>query len=107
MIKWLAFLLTIQMLAGIAFAFRPLSFNIWEPNEGIHDAGDWLSLAVGILFLSSAGLSWYGLAHHRLWCWAFTGIPLLKLILDVTGLVLLYFSLFQAKPLPPEDSTEE
>src|SRR5580704_8843271 len=87
--RWLIFPLTIRTMTGIALTFRPLSLNKWEPNEGVRRSGDWLALVTGIIFLSSAGLSWYGYTHNRSWwCWGLTGLPLLKFCLDVIGLVL-------------------
>src|ERR1700739_123839 len=95
---WLIFPLAIQTMAGIALAFPPLSLNMWESSEGVHKAGDWLALGTGIIFLSSAGLSWYGYVHNRAWwCWGLSGLPLLKFCLDVIGLVLLFFVLFRMK----------
>ncbi len=57
---WLVSILVIQAIAGIALAFRPLSLNMWEPNEGVHEYRDWLSIGTGALFLLTAALSWYG-----------------------------------------------
>ena len=95
--------LVIQAGAGIAFAFRPLSLNIWEPNEGIHDRGDWLSVWTGVLLLLTVGLSWYGYTHNLFWCWIYgvTGFQLLKWSLNASALVLLYFVFHQKKPLQP------
>lgn len=100
--------LVIQAMAGIAFAFRPLSLNIWEPNEGIHDRGDWLSVGTGTLLLLTVGLSWYGYTHNLFWCWIYgvTGFQLLKWSLDASALVLLYFVFHQKKPLQPQGPTE-
>ena len=105
--RWLIVPLTLQTMAGIALTFRPLSFNMWESNEGIRSSGDWIALLTGIIFLSSAGWSWYAYAHHRIWCWGFSGLPLLKFCLDVIGLVLLYFVLFRMKSTSPIETTEE
>ena len=93
--------LAIQAMAGIAFAFRPLSLNLWEPNEGIHDRGDWLSVGAGALLLFTAGFSWYGYSHNLFWCWIYgvTGFQLLKWSLDASALVLLYFAFRQKKRL--------
>ena len=41
-------------------------------------------------------IGWYAYAHPGIHCWGFTGLPLLKLCLDVIGVVLLYFVFFGA-----------
>ena len=43
------------------------------------------------------GLGWYSYSLNVVLCWGFTGFRLLKMCLDVTGLVLLYFVLFSRK----------
>ena len=98
--KWLVIPLAIQTLAGIALAFRSVSLNTWESSEGIHDRDDWLSLATGIVFLTGAGLGWYGYSQKMAWCWGFTGLRLLKTCMDAIGLVLLYF-VFRAQSTAP------
>jgi TPR repeat protein len=105
---WLVPFLVIQAMAGITLAFRPLSLNMWEPSEGIHDYRDWLSVGTGTLFLLTAGMSWYGYTHNLIWCWIYgvTGFQLLKWSLDAFALVLLYFVCFQKKPLEAEETTE-
>lgn len=82
---------------------------MWESNEGIHDRNDWLSLGVGIVYLTSAGLGWYGYSQHMAVCWGLSGLRLCKVCLDVVGLVLLYFVFFPAKatPAPTELSGEQ
>jgi hypothetical protein len=95
--------LAVQALAGFALAFRPLSLNRWEPNEGVRDSRDWLSIGTGALFLATAGLSWYGYTHNLIWCWIYgvTGFELFKWSLNAIALVLLFFVLFHKKlPFP-------
>jgi hypothetical protein len=104
--KWLIIPLAIQTIAGIALAFRPMSLNMWESSEGVRRPGDWLSLGTGIIFLTSAGLGWYSYSLNVVLCWGFTGFRLLKMCLDVTGLVLLYFVLFRAKSTAPAETPE-
>jgi hypothetical protein len=99
--------LAIQTMAGVALTFRTGSLNTWEEGEGVHSSTDWLTLGTGIIFLLSAGLGWYVYAHSRILCWGFSGPPLLKLCLDVTGLVLLYFIWFRMKPTSPTETMEE
>jgi TPR repeat protein len=106
---WLIFILGVQAMAGFALASGPLSFNLWEPNEGIHNSRDWLSVGTGTLFLITAGLSWYGYTHNLIWCWiyGFTGFELLKWSLNALSLILAYVVLVHNKPtvgeLPAED----
>lgn len=94
-------------MAGFALTFRPLSFNKWEASEGIHGFADWLTFGAGLIFLSSAGLGWYLYAHYRLACWGLTGLPLLKLCLDMLGIVLLWFTWFRVKATVSTETTEE
>jgi TPR repeat protein len=105
---WLVPFLVIQAMAGIALAFRPLSLNMWEPNEGVHDYRDGLSVGTGALFLLTAGLSWYGYTHNLIWCWVYgvTGFQLIKWSLDAVALALLYFVFFPKKTLETEEPTE-
>ena len=105
--KWMIVPLAIQTLGGIALAFRSVSLNAWEPNEGIHERDERLSLVTGIVFLASAGLGWYGYSQNGAWCWGFTGLRLLKLCIDAVGLVLLYFIFFHLKPVAPETPEEQ
>lgn len=104
---WLVTFLVIQAIAGVALAFRPLSLNMWEPNEGVHDSRDWLSVGTGVLFLVTAALSWYGYTHNLIWCWAYgvTGFQLLKWFLDATAVALLYFVFFQKKQSEADPAT--
>jgi hypothetical protein len=95
--KWLIVPLAIQTIAGIALAFRSVSEYTWESNAGINDRDDRLSLVTGIVFLTSAGLGWYGYSQNVAWCWGFAGFRLVKSCLDAIGLVLLYFVFFRAK----------
>lgn len=99
--------LVIQAIAGVALAFRPLSLNIWEPNEGVQDYRDWLSVGTGALFLLTAALSWYGYTHDLIWCWVYgvTGFQLLKWSLDAIALALLYCVFFQKKPPGTDQAT--
>ncbi len=103
--KWLIIPLATQTIAGIALAFRSVSLNAWESNEGIHDRGDWLSLVTGTVFLTSAGLGWYGYSQNVAWCWGFTGLPLVKTCVDAIGLVLLCFVFFRAQSTVPADDS--
>lgn len=107
---WLMFILWVQIVYGFVLASRPLSFNLWEPNEGIRDSRDLLSVVTGVLFLIAAGLSWYGYTHNLIWCWiyGFTGFQLLKWSLNAISLILAYIVLFHSKKtaaaeLPVED----
>jgi TPR repeat protein len=102
---WLIALLVIRAMAGIALAFRPLSLNMWEPNEGIPDHRDWLSVGTGSLFLFTSVLGWYGYTHNLIWCWVYgvTGFQLLKWCLDAFALVLLYFVFFPRKTPETEE----
>lgn len=104
--KWLIFPLVIQTMAGIALASRALSFNMWEPNEGVRKSGGWLSIVTGVVLLASAGLGWYKYEHGLNSCWGFSGLGLLKLCLDAVSLVLLYFVLFRKKSAPPSEPIE-
>jgi hypothetical protein len=104
--KWLIVPLTIQTLAGIALAFRSVSLNMWEANDGINDRSDWLSLVTGSVFLTGAGLGWYGYSQGVVWCWGLSGLRLLKSGVDVTGLVLLWFVFFRPKPSATEAQEE-
>jgi len=99
--------LAIQTIAGMALAFRSISFNMWESNEGIHSRGDWFSLLTGIVFLSSAGLGWYGYSQGAAWCWGLSGLRLIKSCVDAVGLVLLLFVFFRAKWIAQSETTEE
>jgi TPR repeat protein len=96
---WLMFILGVQIVAGFVLASRPLSFNLWEPSEMIHDSHDLLSVATGFLFLIAAGLSWYGYTHNLIWCWiyGFTGFQLLKWSLNAISLILAYIVLVHIK----------
>lgn len=106
--KLIIVLLAIQTSAGIALAFRSISLNMWESNEGIHSREDWLSLGTGAVYLMSAGLGWYGYSQHMpYWCWGLSGLRLFKLCLDLIGLVLLYFVLFHAKSTIPTEMSDE
>jgi hypothetical protein len=105
--KWLIVPLAIQTIAGIALAFRSISLNVWESNEGIDNRGDWLSFVTGVVFLTSAGLGWYGYSQNEVWCWGLTGFRLLKSCLDAIGLMLLYFVFFRAKPTVSTETPEE
>ena len=105
--KWLIFPLAIQTMAGIALTFRHLSLNAWESNENAIRPFDWLSLVTGVIFLMSAGLGWRAYLLNEVSCWGFSGIRLLKLCLDVLGLVLLYFVLFRSKPTISSETSEE
>jgi hypothetical protein len=104
--KLLIVLLAIQTIAGFALAFRSISFNMWESNEGIHSRDDRMSLVTGIVFLASAGLGWYGYLHNVVWCWGFSGLRLLKTCVDAIGLVLLYFIFFRAKSIASTETSE-
>jgi hypothetical protein len=95
--RWLIFPLAIQTIVGVALTFRHMSLNAWESSEGIRRPADWLSLATGAIFLTSAGFGWYTYSRNQLSCWGFSGIPLVKLCMDVTGLLLLYLVLFRTK----------
>jgi len=66
--KWLIVPLAIETLAGIVLAFRSVSLNLWEENEGVNNRSDWLALATGIVFLTGAGLGWYGYSQGVVWC---------------------------------------
>jgi hypothetical protein len=105
--KWLIVPLAIQTIAGIALAFRSVSLNTWESDEGIHNPGDRLSLVTGIVFLSGAGLGWYGYSQTQAWCWGFTGLRLVKTCVDAIGLVLLYFVFFRTESTTPPEAQEE
>jgi TPR repeat protein len=106
---WLIFLLAVQGLGGFAIASRPLSFNMWEQNEGAHDSRDWMSIGTGVLILTTAGMSWYGYTHNLIWCWIYgvTGFALLKWSLNTIALVLLYIVFFHRKPSAPEEAQEK
>jgi hypothetical protein len=105
--KLLMILLAIQTMGGIALAFRSISLNAWESNEGIQNREDRLSLVTGVVFLTGAGLGWYGYSQNVLWCWGFAGLRLLKLCIDAIGLVLLCFIFFRAKSSDALETTEE
>jgi len=45
--KIVMILLAMQTIVAFALAFRSISFNKWETNEGIHNREDWLSIATG------------------------------------------------------------
>ena len=105
--KWLIVPLAIQTIGGIALAFRSVSLNTWESDEGIHNSGDRLSLVTGIVFLSGAGLGWYGYSLTQAWCWGFTGFRLVKTCVDAIGLVLLYFVFFRTKSSAPKEAMGE
>ena len=105
--KWLIVPLAIQTIGGIALAFRSVSLNTWEPNEGMNDRDDRLSLVTGIVFLASAGLGWYGYSQHGGWCWGFTGLRLVKSCVDPVGLVLIYFVFFRTKSSAPKEAMGE
>jgi hypothetical protein len=105
--RWLIFPLATQTLVGIALTFRHMSLNSWEPDDGIRRSADWLSLGTGVIFLTSAGLGWYSYSRNEPSCWGFTGTRLLKLCLDMTGLVLFYFVLFRAKSTVSPETPEE
>ena len=105
--KLLIVLLAIQTIAGMALAFRSISFNMWESNEGIHSRGDWFSLLTGIVFLSSAGLGWYGYSQGVAWCWGLSGLRLIKTCVDAIGLVLLFFVFIRAKWIAQTETPEE
>jgi len=106
---WLICILAIQATAGFALAFRPLSLNLWEPNEGMRGISDWLSIATGILFLFAAGLSLYGYTHNLIWRWIYgvTGFELVKWSLNLIGLALLTLILFGKKTDSTDVSKEE
>lgn len=106
----LIFILGVQTIFGFVLASRPLSFNLWEPNEGIRGSHDLLSVATGLLFLGTAGLSWYGYTHNLIWCWiyGYTGFELFKWSLNGISLILAYIVLVHsqkstADELPAEE----
>jgi hypothetical protein len=105
--KLVIILLAMQTIVAFALTFRSISFNVWELNEGIHNREDWLSLVTGGVFLTGAGLGWYGCLQHVGWCWGFTGLRLLKLCVDAIGFVLLYFLYVHLKSTTSADSSEE
>jgi hypothetical protein len=98
--------LAVQTIVAFALTFRSISFNMWETNEGIHNREDWLSLVTGGVFLTGAGLGWYGYSQHEVWCWGFSGLRLLKTCVDALGLVLLYIFFFRAKSIAPTETSE-
>lgn len=91
--QWVMLLLGIQTLVGLVLAFSPLSLNAWEPSKGIHGFRDWLAIVTGVVFLLGAGLGWYGYARNRI-CWGHTGLPAVKLSVDMIAVALLYFVWF-------------
>lgn len=96
---WLALVLIFQGGVGFVLAFRPLSLNFWEPNQGIHGFHDWLSIGTGALLLLTAGLKFYGYTHNLIWCliYGFTGFQLLTWFLQAIAMVLLYVVFFGKK----------
>jgi TPR repeat protein len=106
---WLTVFLAAQALVGFVLVSRPLSFNLWERNEGMHEAHDWLSVGTGAFFLMTAGLGWYGYTHNLIWCliYGVTGFALLRWSLNAIALVLLCFVFFGSKPSAPEEIQEE
>lgn len=103
---WVIFTLSIQTLAGLMLASRPLSLNVWEPNQGMHGFRDWLAIVTGVVFLLGAGLGWYGYAHNRI-CWGHTGLPAVKLSVDMIAVVLLYFVYFGRRSTSSSGPTDE
>src|SRR5579872_3375477 len=105
--KLVVILLAMQTIVAFALTFRSISFNVWESNEGIRNREDWLSLVTGGVFLTGAGLGWYGCLQHVGGCWGFTGLRLLKLCVDAIGFVLLYFLYIHLKSTTSAESSEE
>lgn len=105
-VQWLVLPLGVQTIAGLTLAFRGVSLNAWEPNQGIHSFNDRLAVITGVVFLSGAGLGWYLLLHNRVLCWGFGGLPLLKQCLDIIALVLLYFVWFGRARARSSESTD-
>jgi TPR repeat protein len=56
--------LLIMAIVGVALATKPFSFNVFEPGESLRDLKQRVSFGTGLLFLCTAGLSWYGHTHH-------------------------------------------
>ncbi len=114
--EWLGYKLTtvhivflvIQTLFGMALAFRPWSFNTWEPSEGPPDFLTWFSLAAGWACLIDAAMGWWGYTHNLFWSYAYgvTGFILAKSILNIVVMVLiLLFAFLQKKASSKREST--
>lgn len=103
--EWLGYKLTtvrivflvFQTLFGMALAFAPWSFNIWEPSERPHDFRSFLSIVAGWACLIDAAMGWWGYTHHLLWSYAYgiTGFILAKSILNIVVMVLILLFAFR------------
>ncbi len=91
--------LVFQALFGMALAFRPWSFNIWEPSETPRNFLTWFSLAAGWACLIDAAMGWWGYTHNLLWSYAYgiSGFILAKSILNLVVMVLILVLAFIQK----------
>jgi hypothetical protein len=114
--EWLGYKLTtvrivflvFQTLFGVALAFRPWSFNIWEPSESPRDFVTWFSVAVGWACVIDAAMGWWGYTHNLFWSHAYgvTGFILAKSMLNIVVMVLILLSAFlQGKAASERKST--
>jgi TPR repeat protein len=89
------FFLVIQLLAGLYLTFNFLSFNLWEPNEGLRETRRKVMTGTGVLFLLSAGVDWYGYTHYliRPLIYGFNTFTFVKWLLDgiLAGLFLYFY----------------
>ncbi len=114
--EWLGYKLTtvrivflvIQTLFGMALAFRPWSFNVWEPSDSPRDFLAWFSLATGWVCLTAAAMGWWGYTHNLLWSYTYgmTGFILAKSTLNIVAMVLiLVFAYLQKNASSKRKST--
>lgn len=96
--------LVIQTLFGLAFAFRPWSLNIWEPNEPPRDFRAWFPVALGWACLIASGMGWWGYTHSMLWSLSYgpTVFNVSKIILNIVVMVLLIIYVLPNRKVPAE-----
>lgn len=101
--------LVIQTLLGLAFAIRPWSLNIWEPNKRPRDFRAWFSVGVGWVVLLNAGMGWWGYTHKLFWngTYGISGFKLSKIILNLLVCVLLGILLLLQRRRPPAHQSRD
>jgi TPR repeat protein len=97
--------LLILAFIGLALATKPLSLNVFESGESLRDFKQKVSAGTGLLFLATAGLTWYGYTHHlmRSLAWDPNTFTLMVWLLRGISFGLFgYVMLSKRKPEPEE-----
>jgi TPR repeat protein len=93
------FSLLIQLVLGMFLATSFLSLNTFERGRGFGNSRQGVMAGTGVLCLFTAGLSWYGYAHHEIRCLAcgLNAFTCSKWLLNAVVLALLIYIVLSNK----------